>query len=328
MASTYFNNAIFWIEIEKISPNPYQPRREFDPAALQSLAESIRMYGVLQPLVVTRKEVVHEGSGMSVEYELLSGERRLRASKLAGLTQVPALIRDGEESAREKLEIAIIENLQREDLNPVERARSFDRLIKEFSLKQADVAGKIGKSREYVANTLRILALPDEILTALEEGQISEGHTRPLLMLNDRPEEQLVLFKEIVAKKLTVREAESLSRRVATDKIRNKTKYLDPTIIAMEKDFTESLGTRVRIEKGKEGGTLTIDFFSPDDLRTLLERLNKAPASVLDQAQPGGSEPGHAESNESKTPTDDRSPAAVAEAENNEELYSLKNFSL
>ena len=328
MASTYFNNAIFWIEIEKISPNPYQPRREFDPAALQSLAESIRMYGVLQPLVVTRKEVVHEGSGMSVEYELLSGERRLRASKLAGLTQVPALIRDGEESAREKLEIAIIENLQREDLNPVERARSFDRLIKEFSLKQADVAGKIGKSREYVANTLRILALPDEILTALEEGQISEGHTRPLLMLNDRPEEQLVLFKEIVAKKLTVREAESLSRRVATDKIRNKTKYLDPTIIAMEKDFTESLGTRVRIEKGKEGGTLTIDFFSPDDLRTLLERLNKAPASVLDQAQPVGSELGHSESNEAKTPTDDRSPAAVAEAENTEELYSLKNFSL
>ncbi len=123
MSASYVNNAIFWIEIEKISPNPYQPRREFDEAALKSLAESIRMYGVLQPLVVTRKEVEHEGGGMTVEYELISGERRLRASKLAGLAQVPALIRNGEESAREKLEIAIIENLQREDLNPVERAR-------------------------------------------------------------------------------------------------------------------------------------------------------------------------------------------------------------
>jgi ParB family chromosome partitioning protein len=267
MSTSYVNNAIFWVEVEKISPNPYQPRREFDEMALKSLAESIRMYGVLQPLVVTRKEIFHEEGGMKVEYELISGERRLRASKLAGLSQVPVLIRSGEESAREKLEMAIIENLQREDINAVERAQAFDRLIKEFKLKQADVAAKVGKSREYVANTLRILALPEEIITALGEGKISEGHTRPLLMLVDKPEEQLVLFKEIMAKKLTVREAESLSRRVATDRIRNKEKYLDPVIIEMEKSFTETLGTRVRIEKGKEGGKVTIDFFNPEDLR-------------------------------------------------------------
>src|SRR3954470_1349498 len=117
MTTTYVNDTIFWIEVEKVHPNPYQPRREFDEARLKDLAESIRMYGVLQPLVVTRKEVYHDGGGMSVEYELISGERRLRASRLAGLAQVPALIRNGEESAREKLEIAIIENLQREDLN-------------------------------------------------------------------------------------------------------------------------------------------------------------------------------------------------------------------
>src|SRR3989344_924797 len=183
MSTAYVNDAVFWIEVEKIHPNPYQPRHEFDQAKLKDLAESIRMYGVLQPLIVTRKEVYHDGGGMSVEYELISGERRLRASKLAGLSQVPALIRHTEEDARVKLELAIIENLQREDLSPVDRARSFDRLAKEFGLKQAQIAEKVGKSREYVSNSMRILSLPDEMITALEEGKISEGHTRPLLML-------------------------------------------------------------------------------------------------------------------------------------------------
>ncbi len=324
MNSNYVNDAIFWIELEKVSPNPYQPRREFDQEALRSLAESIRMYGVLQPLVVTRKEVFHEGGGMTVEYELVSGERRLRASKLAGLSQVPALIRSTHDDAQLKLEMAIIENLQREDLNPVDRARSFERLAKEFGLKQAQIAEKVGKSREYVSNSMRILALPDEMITALEEGKISEGHTRPLLMLTDKPEEQMVLFKEIISKKLTVREAESLSRRAATERIRNKGKYLDPAMIEMEKNFTETLGTRVRIEKTKEGGTVTIDFFSPDDLRMLLEKLNnqRAEAVVMNnvQAQTAPVSPEAA-------PVDDRAPAEAAKEEN-EEIYSLKNFSL
>ena len=321
MSSSYVNNAVFWIDIDKVSPNPYQPRREFDEAALKSLAESIRMYGVLQPLVVTRKEVVSEGAGMTVEYELISGERRLRASKLAGLNQVPALIRSGEENAREKLEIAIIENLQREDLNVVERARSFDKLSKEFGLKQHQIADKVGKSREYVANTLRILSLPEDILTALGEGKISEGHTRPLLMLVDRPEEQVVLFKEIITKKLTVREAEAASRRVATDRVRKRDKYLDPVILEMEKKLNELLGTRVKVDKTNDvGGTVTIDFFSQDDLRGLLARLNSqgtiasnimAPApTVLDQA-----------------PIDDRSPQEIKEEEN-EDIYRLKDFSI
>src|SRR5882724_10895651 len=123
MSTAYVDNAIFWIDIQKIAPNPYQPRQEFDQDKLKDLSESIRMYGVLQPLIVTRKEVFRDDGGMHVEYELISGERRLRASKLAGLSQVPALIRNGEESGRLKLEMAIIENLQREDLNPVDRAR-------------------------------------------------------------------------------------------------------------------------------------------------------------------------------------------------------------
>ncbi|MFA6554134.1 MAG: ParB/RepB/Spo0J family partition protein [Candidatus Paceibacterota bacterium] len=321
MATPYVSDAIFWVEVEKISPNPYQPRREFDEVALKALSESIRMYGVLQPLVVTRKEVFHETGGMTVEYELISGERRLRASKLAGLASVPVLIRSGEEDPQLKLEMAIIENLQREDLNPVDRARSFERLAKEFKLKQAQIADKVGKSREYVSNSMRILLLPDEMITALEEGRISEGHTRPLLMLADRPEEQLVLFKEIMANKLTVREAESMSRRVATDKIRNKEKYLDPQIIEMEKNFTESLGTRVRIEKNnKAGGTVTIDFFSPDDLRGLLEKLIKSESGKFSQLA-------KTETTDSVIPMDDRS-AKEIEKEDNEELYSLKNFSV
>jgi ParB family chromosome partitioning protein len=325
--TAYVNDAIFWIEVEKIHPNPYQPRREFDQARLKDLSESIRMYGVLQPLVVTRKEVYQDGGGMTVEYELISGERRLRASKLAGLAQVPALIRNGEEDAQLKLEMAIIENLQREDLNPVDRARSFERLAKEFGLKQSQIADKMGKSREYVSNSMRILALPDEMITALEEGKISEGHTRPLLMLVDRPEEQLVLFKEILTKKLTVREAESLSRRVATERIRNKGKYLDPQIIEMEKSFTESLGTRVRIEKTKEGGTVTIDFFSPDDLRGLLERLAKEGKGMKVEARSselGASTPATESNTEA---VDDRAPVEVAKEEN-EDIYSLKNFSV
>ena len=323
--NSYVNNAIFWIEVEKIHPNPYQPRQEFDQVKLKDLSESIRMYGVLQPLVVTRKEVIHDGAGMSVEYELISGERRLRASKLAGLAQVPALIRNGEEDAQLKLEMAIIENLQREDLNAVDRARSFERLVREFKLKQSQVAEKVGKSREYVSNSLRILTLPDEMITALQDGHISEGHTRPLLMLTDKPDEQKVLFKEIMTKKLTVREAESLSRRVATEKIRNKGKYLDPAIIEMEKNFTESLGTRVRIEKVKDGGTVVIDFFSPDDLRALLEKLSQGSSQGTTKAS--ASVEADSMVNQS-APIDDRSPASVDKAENTEDLYSLKDFSL
>ncbi|HEU5114212.1 MAG TPA: ParB/RepB/Spo0J family partition protein, partial [Candidatus Paceibacterota bacterium] len=155
MASQFFGDSIFWIETDKIRPNPYQPRREFDEAALRDLGESIRMYGLLQPLVVTRTEIPKEDGGLAVEYELISGERRLRASKLIGLQQVPAIIRADSENARLKLELAIIENLQREDLNPVERARSFQQLADEFGLKHIQIAQKIGKSREYVSNSIR-----------------------------------------------------------------------------------------------------------------------------------------------------------------------------
>jgi len=263
--SQLYDNSIFWVDVEKIKPNPFQPRREFDEARLRDLSESIRQYGVLQPLVVSRIETIREDGGISVEYELIAGERRLRASKLSGLEQVPVIIRIGDDNMA-KLELAIIENLQREDLNAVERARAFHRFVEEFKFTHGQIGAKVGKSREYVSNTLRLLALPQEILDGLSAGKISEGHTRPILMLTDRPEQQMVLFKEIVFKKMTVRDAERVARKIAFDRVRKKEYMRDPEISLMEDKMQETLGTRVHIERRENGG-----YIAHDDLRTILE---------------------------------------------------------
>ena len=307
--SRFYNDSIFWIEVDKIKPNPFQPRREFDDVQLRSLSDSIRQYGVLQALIVTRNEVEKEDGGMGVEYELVAGERRLRAASLAGLAQVPVLIRTGEETDLMKLELAIIENIQREDLSPVDRARAFDRLVREFNFKHHEIGKKVGKSREYVSNSLRILTLPEYIINALSENKITEGHTRPLMMLIDRPQEQETLFKEILFKKLNVREAEGIARHIAVERAR---KLIDQELIDIEDQFKEKLGTRVRIEKkpastqgGEEGGRVTIDFFNKDDLRSLLGRIisDADGAKIL---------------MEDKPQTD----------ENDESLYSVTNFSI
>ena len=279
--SQLYSNSIFWVDIEKIKPNPFQPRRDFDEARLQDLADSIRQYGVLQPLVVSRVEILKEDEGIAVEYELIAGERRLRASKIARLEQVPVIIRVGDDNMA-KLELAIIENLQREDLNAVDRARAFFRLVEEFKFNHTQIAAKIGKSREYVSNTLRILVLPQDILDALSAGKISEGHTRPILMLNDRPEEQLVLFKEIIWKKLTVRDAEKIARKVAFDKVRKKEYMQDPEINEIETKLQETLGTRVHIERKENGGYITIDFFTNNDLRTILDIIKSKKDEIGD----------------------------------------------
>ena len=284
--SKFHNDAIFWVEVEKIKPNPYQPRREFDQDRLADLSESIRQYGVLQPLVVTRNEIVHESGGISVEYELIAGERRHRASKLAGLSLVPVIIRSGHQDARMKLELAIIENLQREDLNAVDRARAFKQLSEEFNFKHSDIAKKVGKSREYVSNTIRLLLLPQEMQDAIVAGRIKEGHARPILMLADRPEQQSTLFKEMVYKKLTVRQAESIARRIAYDKVRKKERVIDPRIIEIEEELAESLGTRVCIEKNDIGGRIVIDYFSTEDLQTIIDLVNsnekKSPHAMME----------------------------------------------
>jgi len=323
--SQFYNDAIFWIEVDKIRPNPYQPRREFDETQLQSLADSIRQYGVLQALVVTRKETEKPDGGLVVEYELIAGERRLRAARLAGLSQVPALIRTGEETDLMKLELAIIENIQREDLNAVDRARAFDRLAKEFGFKHIEIGKKVGKSREYVSNTLRLLMLPAAILDALSEGKITEGHARPLMMLVDKPAEQETLFKEIMFKKLNVRDAEGIARRIAFEKAR---KQMDPDLVDLEEKLKESLGTRVRIEKKNEGGKLTIDFFSEDDLQTLFDILTKNPQTDLGQNQPDISNM-KAEDAPILTEEEKIDMSEGADLDNeDEDLYSIKNFSV
>lgn len=267
-------DSIYWVEVDKIVPNPFQPRREFDEQKLRELAESVRMYGILQPLTVTRKEIGREDGTFYTEYELIAGERRLRASKLAGLLQVPVIIREGEESEQEKLELAIIENLQREDLNAVDRALAFRQLVDVFGLPHAQVARKVGRSREYVSNSIRLLGLPDYMQSALRQAEISEGHARALLMLNDRPEEQDVVFREVLLKKMSVREIERIVRKIATDKVRKRdAKTFDTELIEMEKRFMETLGTRVQIQKTDYGGRLTIDYFSVEDLEAMLTRM-------------------------------------------------------
>lgn len=272
----YESNSIFWIEVEKVVPNPFQPRREFDQAKLQELADSIRMYGILQPLVVTRREIISDNGAFTTEYELIAGERRLRASRLAGLSQVPVIIRSGEESQLMKLELAIIENLQREDLNAVDRALAFKQLAEQFGLAHGQVALKVGRSREYVSNSIRLLGLPETILNALRKNDISDGHARTLLMLNDRPTEQDVVFREILLKKLSVREVERIARKIASDKVRKKDwQNSDPELIEIERQFTETFGTRVQILKTDYGGKLTIDYFAAEDLRKLLDMVHK-----------------------------------------------------
>jgi len=283
MTKTNFqNNAIFWVEVDKISPNPYQPRKEFTESGLRDLAESIRMYGILQPLTVTRREV-QTPSGMSVEYELIAGERRLRASKLAGLVQVPVIIRSGPEDSRIKLELAIIENLQREDLNPIDRALAFKQLSEEFEFTHSQIAKKVGKSREYVSNSIRLLQLPEEIQQAISAGKISEGHARPLGMLRDKPSEQSNVFREVVLKKLTVRDTEKIARGIAKDKVRKNNNSIGADLERIQNELSQTLGTRVHIEPREIGGKLVIDYFSKSDVEHLLELVN---SSLVGSASP------------------------------------------
>jgi ParB family chromosome partitioning protein len=276
------------------------------------------------------------GEGMVTEYELIAGERRLRAAKLAGVNQVPVVIRTGD-TAIMKLELAIIENLQREDLNVVDRARAFFRLVNEFKFTHNEVAKKMGRSREYVSNTLRILNLPDEILAGVSEGKITEGHTRPILMLADHPEEQLVLFKEILYKKITVREAERLARKIAYDRVRKKEFMPDPEIIELEEEFQDKLGTRVHIDRKELGGQIKIDFFSTEDLRTILDLIHKGeiekkPDEMLEKyitdttlnAEPKTLETSALDSADASI--DDRTKEEVKQDDT--DLYNISNFSI
>jgi len=199
---------IFWVDINKIHANPYQPRKEFNDEALNSLAESIKKYGVLQPIIVTRIEKKTE-TGTNTEYQIIAGERRFRASKIVGLKQIPVIIK--ERNNQEKLEIALIENVQRKNLNPIDKAEALNQLKEEFSLTEKEIAQIAGMSREAVSNSIRVLTLPEEIIQALKEEKITEGHARALLSIKE-VDIQKKVFEEILANSYSVRDVEKISR--------------------------------------------------------------------------------------------------------------------
>lgn len=275
--------SVFWIETDKIRPNPEQPRTQFDEEKIKSLAESIRQYGVLQPIVVTKQEI-DVPTGTQVEYQLIAGERRYRAAKIVGLLHMPAVIRR-EESDKLKLELALIENLQREDLNAIEKARAYKRLIDEFHLKAKEVGYRIGKSRTAVVNTTRLLTLPDYIQEAVLAGRITETHARPLVMLNDRPEDQKTLFHDILAKGLSVHDVESVRRDVLGKQVRRQinprpskagVERTDTVALAMQEKLAEALGTRVTVRRDKGGkGRIFIEFFSDEEFLAIAEKIKR-----------------------------------------------------
>ena len=253
------------IAIGDIEPNPHQPRTEFDPKAVSELAQSIREKGILQPISVRKY-----GTG----YQLIAGERRLRAAKQAELEFVPALVMDVG-TDQEMMELSLIENIQREDLNPVEEAKAYRMLIDECFLTQEEVAERVGKDRSTVANMLRLLALPKEVLNALQTGQISSGHARALLSLDD-PELQMAICQQIISQGLSVRRVESLVKayKDGTAKKPQKTQsYKDPNILSLEEDLQRQFGTSVNILRRGQKGKIEIEFYSDDDLNRVLDLI-------------------------------------------------------
>ena len=249
--------------IDSISPNPHQPRSGFNEEKLQELADSIKEHGVLQPLVVSRKE---DGS-----YELIAGERRLEASKIAGLTKVPIVVRKATE--QNKMELALIENVQRHDLNVLEEAKAFKKMQDTFALTQEEIASRVGKSRSTVANVLRLLNLPMEMQKALIEEKISEGHARTILALSNQ-EKQRALFELILKENLNVRQAEEKVREVTVKTHPRRLKNLDPQISQKEQELSEVLGTKVKIKKTKDGsGHILIDFYSTEEFNSLFAKI-------------------------------------------------------
>lgn len=265
--------SVFLIEVDKIRENPLQPRRDFNETELKSLADSIREHGILQPLIVTKIEE-EIPSGMKVSYELVAGERRLKAAEMSGLNFVPAIIRQKTED-KEKLELALVENIQRTDLNAIEKARGYERLAKEFGLMQKQIAEKVGQSRELIANTIRLLQLPIEIQKAIESGKISEGHGRAILTLDDNNQRQ-ALFNEILTKNLSVRAVETLGRQIKGVSKRIKENTVDPETKVLESRLEDFLGTRVKLAKSGSRGRILIEFYSSEELNAILDKILKS----------------------------------------------------
>ncbi len=252
----------FLCPIEKIRPNPNQPRRHIEASSLEGLTRSIKEKGILQPLVVCEADD---------SYILIVGERRWRAAQKAGLKAVPVVIKDV--SPDELLELALIENVQREDLNPLEEAMAYSKLIDEFGLTQSQIASRVGRDRSTVANFLRLLLLPEYAKEDLVDRRISMGHARALLMLED-PERQKELRDQIVERGLSVRQAETMARRLARpERQRTRPRQEDPDIRQLCEDLTRSLGSKVKIVQTRKGGRLEIHYSSIQDLERVIELL-------------------------------------------------------
>ena len=271
----FASDAIFHIEIDKISPNPYQPRKDFDEESLKELAASIRELGIIQPLIVSKIEK-ETSTGATVEYQLIAGERRLKAAKIAGLERVPVIVKRINQAA-ERMEMAIVENIQREDLNPVETARAYARLSDEFGLTQREIAVKLGKSRETIANTLRLLNLPTEIQDSVAEGKINESQARLLLAINDLSK-QKDIFHDILKNNLSVRELKNRIRKTVEHPLENDVeKQIDPEVHHFQERLEELLGAPVKIEKNKEGGKIIVSFFSSEEIKGIIGKINLNP---------------------------------------------------
>jgi ParB family chromosome partitioning protein len=275
-AATETAAVVVTLPLEKIRPNRLQPRKFFDPEKLSELASSIKTHGLAQPILVS-----HDPS--SDTYELIAGERRLRASELAGLREVQAIVK-APENDKSRLAMALIENLQREDLNPVESALGYLRLMKEFHISQTDLCDVVGKSKSAISNTLRLLELPEDMQKAVEYGQISEGHGRALLMVDDSLERKRI-FALVVAQKLSVRQTEDLARSanlsggVTTDekKVGRPALKKSADIRNLESTLQHSLGTKVEIRTKKDPtkGSVTVHFYSLNDFENIVKRLQK-----------------------------------------------------
>jgi ParB family transcriptional regulator, chromosome partitioning protein len=250
------------VDVNQIISNPHQPRHQFDDEKMENLAQSIKVHGIIQPLIVSKK-----GS----QYELVAGERRLQAAQKIGLAKVPVIVREADEL--QKLELAIVENVQRHDLNPIEEGKAYQKLCDEFEMNQEEIARKMGKSRSLVANKIRLLSLPVEIQRGLIEGKITEGHAKAILSVPN-PEKQRALYEMILKSNLTVRQLEDKTREVS---VRSHQRHvtIDPQMKALENALIEILGTKVKISKAGDGGKIVIEYYSKEDLEALLQKFSQ-----------------------------------------------------
>lgn len=251
--------SIIELDIDSIESNKEQPRKTFEKESLEELVNSIRLYGILQPIVVRKKDN---------KYEIIAGERRWRAAKEANLEKVPCIIKEADDT--QALKLALIENIQRENLNPIEEAYAYKTLIDEYNLTQEEVAQALGKSRSYIANTLRLLNLDEEIIDYISQGKITSGHGKALLGVKSK-KDRLKLAKEIVEKNLNVREAEKMASKISSKKSKEKSVEKNPFISQIEDNLMRALGTKVTLTTKKNGGKIEIEFYNDDDLQRIVE---------------------------------------------------------